>query len=275
MKKQFLLLLAACSLSIGFVSASHLMGGEITWTCNSAQQYVFHMKLYRDCNGSPGPNSVILNTNVPGFSTGINCSLVSQTDNSPICNPAGPAITCAGATGTTAGAVEEFVYQSAPVVISGVPPATGYVFWFTSCCRNAAIVNLSLNQASFTLRAKMFPYNGRNANPCFDNSPRFYEIPRTIICTGYPFVFNHNAVDDELDSLAYSWDQPLNSNTSSTVFDAPPIPYQSPYTITSPLPGPSQNPNNVAAVLDPVSGEVRYTSYTGGTFVFEIGIAHV
>jgi hypothetical protein len=27
------------------------MGGEITWDCVGGGQYVFTMKLYRDCNG--------------------------------------------------------------------------------------------------------------------------------------------------------------------------------------------------------------------------------
>src|SRR5689334_5745764 len=87
------------SLIAAQVSASHLMGGEITWTC-SGTQYVFHVKLYRDCNGIAGPGSVTLSTNAPGLSAGIVCNLISQTDNSPVCNPAGPAITCATATGT-------------------------------------------------------------------------------------------------------------------------------------------------------------------------------
>ncbi len=272
-KKGILLFILFFSLLSDHVSASHLMGGEITWTCLGSGQYRFQMKLYRDCNGFAGPATATLNTNAPGFGGGINLTLLSQTDNSPVCAASGPAITCAGATGTTAGAVEEFFYQSNPVTLSGVPPATGWVFWYTNCCRNAAIVNLAVSQAGFTLRAKMFPYGARNANPCYDNSPRFYESPRTIICTGYPFVFNHNAVDNELDSLVYSWDKPLADNSSATFFNNNDvIPFQSPYTFSSPLPGPGQNPLNTAAILDPFSGEVKYTSYTSGTFVFVIKV---
>ena len=31
------------------------------------------------------------------------------------------------------------------------------------------------------------------ADPCFDSSPIFNETPQTIICTGYPFAYSHNA----------------------------------------------------------------------------------
>ena len=37
------------------IKATHLMGGEITWECiktgSKSGQYVFQMKLYRDCQG--------------------------------------------------------------------------------------------------------------------------------------------------------------------------------------------------------------------------------
>ena len=259
------------------VSASHLMGGEITWTCLASGQYKFQMKLYRDCNGIAGPNSVTLCTNAPVGT--IPCSLVSQSDNSPVCNVAGPAITCAGATGSTPGAVQEFIYESGPVSLVGVPPATGWVFYWYSSARNMSITNLqNPDSHGLTLRAFMYPYQGRNANPCYDNSPKFYEIPRTIICTGYPFVFNHNAVDNELDSLVYDWDHPLDAMSGG---DPPPCTAWSPvnllfnagYSYSDPLPGPAQDPRNVAAVLDRLSGEVHYTSYTPGVFVFVIKVA--
>lgn len=269
--KRLLLSILFFSLFAEYVSASHLMGGEITWTCGGASnhQYVFHVKLYRDCNGIPGPSSVTLSSNGPVSS--ILCNLVSQTDNSPTCGSCGTHITCATATGSTAGAVEQFIYQSSPITLNGVPPATGWVFWYSDCCRNAAIVNLAPGSGGFSLRAKMFPYNTTNANICYDNSPSFYEIPRTIICTGYPFVFNHNAVDKELDSLVYDWDHPIDQ-VPGPGWSQINMAFASPYTYDSPLPHPSQNPLNVAAVLDHQTGEVSYTSFTQGTFVLVIKV---
>ena len=253
------------------------MGGEITWTCQSNGRYVFEVKIYRDCNGitldTNAGSSIILNTTTSP--SNITCTLYSHSDNSPKCASSGPAILCANGSfsNPVPGAVEEFIYHSNQVQLpSSVPPASGWVFWYSSSARNMAISNLvNPSSTGFTLRTKMFAYNGRLANPCFDNSPRFYEIPRTVICAGYPFVFNHNAVDNELDSLVYSWDHPLDA-ISGGGFSPVNLQFASPYTYNNPLPGPSLNPNNVAAVLDPFTGEVSYTSFTTGTFVLVIKV---
>lgn len=249
-------------------SASHLMGGEITWTCQGNGQFVFHMKLYRDCNGATGPPSASLDVfNHPTLTT-IAMNLISQTDISPQCNAIGPAISCSNST-PGQGAVEEFIYQSSAITIAGTPPPAGWIFAYQNCCRNAAITNITnASLYGFTLRAKMFAYNNMNTNPCYDNSPEFLESPKTITCTGYPFTYNHNAVDAELDSLVYAWDQPLDVyQASPPLYNPPPIPFAAGFSFTSPMPGPSFNPANVPAVLNTATGEISYTSYTSGNFV--------
>lgn len=256
--------------------ASHLMGGEITWRCQGNGQFVFRMKLYRDCNGIPGPTTAVLNVfNHPSI-TQITMNLLTQADISPVCNGSGPTITCASPNGSP-GAVEEFVYESAPITIAGVPPAQGWVFAYTNCCRNNSVTNL-INPSSlgFTLRAIMYPFNGQNTNPCYDNSPEFLESPKTIICTSYPFTYNHNAVDAELDSLAYSWAEPLDQLTTTSPFNPPTNPlfcgFAAGYSFNSPLPGPAFDPNNVAATINPSTGEISYTSFTPGNFVTVIKV---
>ena len=251
------------------LQAAHLMGGEITWTCQGNGSFVFHMKLYRDCNGQVGPANAVLDVFNHPTLTSIAMNLVSQTDISPQCNVLGPQITCATAVNTP-GAVEEFVYQSAAITISGTPTAAGWIFAFQNCCRNNVISNLFNPSAfGFTLRAIMFPYNSLNTGTCYDNSPEFLEGPKTITCTGYPYTYNHNASDVELDSLAYSWTQPLDAYTNlpPAAFNPGLIPFVVPFSFNSPMPGPTLNPNNVAAVLNPFTGSISYTSFTSGNYV--------
>src|SRR5262245_12146542 len=114
----------------GSLSATHLIGGEITWSCDTSGKYVFQVKLYRDCSGAPGPASSTLCSDGPVSS--IYCAFVSHQDISPVCNPAGPSYNCAGIGGSSTGAFEELIYQSAPVVLNGVPPAAGWVFWWSN-----------------------------------------------------------------------------------------------------------------------------------------------
>lgn len=272
-----------CLLAFTFTkaTASHLMGGEITWTCLGGGQYVFNLKLYRDCNGAAVSSVVSMGVyNHPTVSS-IPLNLVSQTDISPTCNIAGPGISCAAAESapgwpsspsSIAGAVQESMYQSAPIFLSGVPPAAGWVFTYTGCCRNSAISNLaSPVSAGYTMRAIMHAFNSQNASPCFDSSPKFLESPSSVICLGTPFKYNHNAYDPELDSLYYSWAQPLDTDTSTSLFNPPtypaPLIFSSTYTYTSPLPGLFQNPANVPATINPNTGEISFTSATQGSFV--------
>ena len=245
--------------------ASHLMGGEITWECfktgPNVGKFQFKVKLYRDCNGVPGPGALTLSTNAPGFAGGINCALQTQTDISPV-GPGCP--TCINPMGY-ANAVEEFVYLSGFINITGVPPAGGWYFAYTDCCRNGAVTNLAAGSGWFTLRAIMFPYNATNTNPCFDSSPQFAERPQLSTCTGNTTSYNHNAIDVDLDSLVYDWGRPLDNTPypgSTTNY-----PYNPNYTFNSPLPGPAQNAGNIAAVMNPINGVVTFTSFTAGAFV--------
>ncbi len=251
-----------------FSKASHLMGGEITWQCikagPSVGRFVFTVKLYRDCNGIPGPPSVQLSTNAAGMAGGINCTLAYQNDISP--QGAG-CPTCQNPLGLP-NAVEEFVYNSQPMLISGVPPVSGWFFYYTDCCRNAGITNLvNPGSGSFTLRAFMYPYNATNTNPCFDSSPGFAERPILGTCTRTSTRYDQDVRDEELDSVVFEWDTPLNNG-----FPGVPFQYVVGYSPASPLPSAAQNPLNTPATLNQNTGIVSFTSYTPGVFVIVIKV---
>jgi hypothetical protein len=252
--KKFSTLTLLFLILISPLYASHLMGGEITWRCNGTGQFVFQVKLYRDCNGVPGPQAINLVTNAPGGN--INCLLVSQNDISPqgIGCP-----TCPNPMGLS-NAVEEFIYVSAPIFLNGTPPTTGWYFYYNDCCRNSAISNLS-SLGDFTLRAIMYPFSGQNTNPCLDNSPYFPEPPTLGVCIGDTISYGHIAIDNDLDSLHYAWDHPIENGYPGTN-----VPFSVGYSYQSPLPGSAQNPLNYAAVLDPDHGIITFKSVTSGSF---------
>ncbi len=229
---SFLLIILFSSLT---VDASHLYGGEIWWECLPNGSYVFYGRIYRDCTGIPfNPSSITLSSNSPAGS--IQCFMQPgfPRDVSPsIGNACGTnAITCAG-TNPPNGSMEESLFKSNPVILNGVPPATGWHFTWSNCAR-PSMTNLTGFPCYF-LRAFMFPYNdgtgNRNANPCFDNSPEFLEAPKVATCSGYPFSYNNFAFDQELDSLYFEWAQPLNNGFTT------PVPFVAPYTFTNPVPG--------------------------------------
>ena len=141
--------------------ATHLMGGEITWVCLGNGNYQFQMKVYRDCitavyitNG--GPISLTVH-NHPTVTT-IPMSIVDSTDISPQCNGAGPSYNCSNITpGNTA--VKEYILKSNPVNLPGIPPAEGWIFTWSNCCRNASITNLSLNFETIKDKPKIMKAN--------------------------------------------------------------------------------------------------------------------
>lgn len=237
------------------LSASHLMGGEITWRCDGSGNFIFKVKLYRDCNGIPGPSFIALSTNT--LPSTISCSLLSQTDISPV-GPGCP--TCNVPMGVSS-AIEEFIYESAPTALNGTPPPSGWGFYYTDCCRNASISNLAAGNGEFVLRAVMYPYIGAGSG-CSDNSPEFAISPSIAMCSGDSIRFTHAAFDPDLDSLTYSWDTPLYNG-----YPGLPYPFNPGYSSTSPLPGPSQNPANQAAILDLSHGIISAFSNTTGSFV--------
>jgi gliding motility-associated-like protein len=278
LKKITILVLLSCLLYIK-ASASHFMGGEITWECQGNGQYIFTLKFYRDCNGNAADDSVTMYVFNNPLLDSINLRLFSKKDISPNCNGSGPAISCAAAetqpgwphaSTIVAGAVQESVFKSYPITLSGVPPPKGWIFTYSDCCRNVTISNIDNSGLhGYTLRAVMHAYAGRNEGPCFDSSPTFLESPSSIICLGYPFTYNHNASDADLDSLSYSWAKPLDSfgGEFQENVNPQPLAFVKGYSAESPLPGTTQNPNNVPAAINAATGEISFTSFTQGYFM--------
>ena len=77
----------------------------------------------------------------------------------------------------------------------------------------------------------------------------------------FPFSYSHNAFDEELDELVYSWGEPLDDflNVYNPPVDPMPLVFNAPYTVSSPLPG--------SPTLDPATGEVSYNANISGNFV--------
>lgn len=256
---KYLLLFCFFTLSVN-VNASHIEGGEITWTCNGSGEFIFQVKTYKDCSGIPGPGSIVLNTDAPGFLTGIPCTLISSVDISPT-GPGCP--TCATPNGQVT-AVLQLIYTSSPIVINGVPPLAGWYFAYIDCCRNGAITNLSaMGSGNFILRAIMYPFNNSNTSPCFDSSPQFAEAPTLAVCTGDSINYSHAAFDAELDSLVYEWAQPLDGSS----YPSASYPFSFGYSYTSPIPSTMQNASNVPATMDSSSGMISFFSFSMGSFV--------
>ncbi len=252
-KLLFLLLLIGLS-ETKLAKAEHIVGGDIYWECVTtgpdAGKFIFYLTLYRDCSVQ---NTIISSTghvlqmpNHPTITGDIPLTLISQTD---ITQP-GCGISCASANPGDV-STEQFLFATAPVTVSGTPPAEGFLIRYHRCCRNGVdnLVDAGTQEIYYT--ATMYPFNGQDVFPCFDSSPQFAESPTSLLCSGYELRYNSNAIDSDLDSLSYELVEALGN------FGAP-VPYTAGYSPTTPLPGPTLDPSYDQVTLDPVTGQLEY-----------------
>jgi gliding motility-associated-like protein len=261
---------------------SHFIGGEITWECDKDPsspnygKYTFFLTIYQDCDGinfSYGANAEYLTVHNNASLFQINMNFLDTNDISASgVSGSQPCYDCDNQPNNQFGAVREWIYSSLPININGTPPVGGWHFTWGSCCRSSNLTQ-GMNDDDWTIRSVMYPYTDPsgvvlpNSNMCHDNSPIFKEDPKLILCTGYPFSFSHLAFDVELDSLSYSWADPLGDNFSYNPANpgAIALPFTLPYTVNSPIPG---NPT-----LNNENGEISFFSNTAGIFVTCVKVA--
>ena len=255
-KKLSLALLFTLALAAGY--AAHIIGGEITYTCQGNNQYQIQLKIYRDCFSggaafdNPGTLYIFL----------ANGQLYKSLDATPIITniPANVSNPCMVSPPTVC--VEEGVYT----FLTTLPPTTGgYNLVYQRCCRNNTIVNLDLpgfQGASYIAHIPEFTIAACN------NSPYFNNFPPIVICANDPLHFDHSATDPDGDSLVYSLCAPFLGASQAMPLPSPANPppystviYSSGYTAKNPL---SANPK---IAIDPQTGMLTGKPNVLGQFV--------
>lgn len=193
MKRAGLLLATFLFLLTARLQASHIIGGEIVYTCIGTNQYQVTLILYRDCTSfTPfdNPAYMTLFTQDGEF---VNNFPLSSPDIIDI--PAESDNPCLDAPDDVC--VEQATYTTTITVPDG---ATGYILVYQRCCRNAGIVNINTpDDVGATYTQEIPP----NTDAVCNNSPIFNDFPPTVICLDDPIVFDHSATDPDGDSLAY------------------------------------------------------------------------
>ena len=279
--KRIVLIIAIFLSSITLTKATHIVGGEISWICDgpNKSQYRFFMTVFRDCGGFTagfGFNNQtidIVGGTLPRTASGqpVN-SIVMKPDSArwlndrngetaPRCNTQfGSEITCAN---RDPGTMQAFYFTSDPITLSGIPPNRGWTFfWESPCCRPGNMNNgtPAAGGKSMLLRAIMYPTKNReNTSPCLDDSPEFRSLPVSAICRGQFFTYNSTAIDKNLDSLVYSWDNPINPPQN----DPENYEYAPGFSPINPTPDKTFDVNNVPSTLNPISGINEMAIFSG------------
>ncbi|WP_417599718.1 T9SS type A sorting domain-containing protein [Owenweeksia hongkongensis] len=241
MKKILPLLLISLFASSTF--ASHLLGGEITWEKVASSQYRFKLILYKEC----GAGVVPLNSyqDIVGPNGSFRASRISIDEISPACTGNGR-VYC-GLSPSGSGAVERYVYRSAVQTIFGAPPASGWDFSFSTCCRPGSVVNLiNASSSSFYITSTMYPGD-------LSSSPYFTYTPSQPL-TNFNSTYSVRALpDNSEDSLYHSL---VNAKSSATAS----VGYSQGYNGASPFPSSATNASNGALSIDGNTGLITYNS---------------
>jgi len=189
------------------VSATHIVGGDMTYECLGNEKYLITLTVRRDCDlGSPfapfdNPASIgffdssgdlDFNIGIAGqilipfvqddtldFQINSDCGFIG----SPIC-------------------VHEATYSK---VVTLPSKPGGYIAAYQRCCRNGSLNNIldPLNTGStYFVEIKEEALNVCNSSPVFNQWPDIY------ICANQNLSFSHSATDADGDQLVYSLCEP-------------------------------------------------------------------
>ncbi|MDB4534245.1 gliding motility-associated C-terminal domain-containing protein [Vicingaceae bacterium] len=247
--KKFLLLVTLIILGLTQSKASHLMGGEITYTYVGGNDYEVTLIIYRDCFGiNVSTNQTVTFESAScGADFDFNIPFFQINDISQVCP--GQATTCNG--GTTPG-TEEHVFKG----IVTLPPCTDWIMHWNQGTRNAAIDNLvAPSTENIYIQNTLNNVIGTN-----NNSPQFFNSPTPYLCANNLAIYSHAASDPDGDSLYYSFNQPLGTPGPPGT----PIQFTAAYSINQPI------TTTAGMNFDQTTGEMCFTPDAGQIVVVSV-----
>ena len=246
-------------------NATHLIGGEVVYTCLGGNQYEIKVIIYRDC----GPT----NTNGTGFDgSGVitiynmNNNLVSELSHGSVfeeyvideftseCLTLPPEL-----------CVEKGTYT----IVATLPDnGAGYQIVYQRCCRNDQVLNIvDPGDLGSSLVAIVPPISGAACN----NSPSFDSYPPMAMCLGSDVEISQSATDIDGDSLVYSFVAPFHgsSNNNPTETYSPPypqVPWEFGYSDAYPM------DSSPVVGINPSTGLITGTPIQEGYYVIGIKV---
>ena len=265
MKKIYFLFLLILTPLI--LRATHLVGGEMTYTCLGDNIYEIQLVIYRDC----GPT----NTNGTGFdATGDVAIYNSNNEQVQLVQISNPISSIIG--DETVGndclelptglCIEQGVYN---FIVELPPIEGGYQIAYQRCCRNDQIINID-NPGDFGSTFTVHIPGSDEVNEC-NSSPVFNSSPPVALCLGDEINLDLSATDPDGDELVYELTTPLNgaNDIDPTAITPPPftpIVWETGYSETYPID--SQPPIQI----NPATGSITGTLSMMGMFVIGIKV---
>jgi hypothetical protein len=214
-------------LGMGFSTqsnASHLMGGNITYSDLGGGLYAINLTIFKDCKSfitNLDPTQDITFTSPTcGTETAVLANVGGAIVETPLC-PSEPD-RCDANNTTSPYGVESWLYRGTVQLPVGC--GNDWIASWSLCCRNNAITTLT-SAGNFYITSEL-DNTISNSSPSFNNSPAFF------LCVNQENRYNGGMSDIENDSLVYSL---TDCKTGPGVAPTGSVPYVSGITGQSPL----------------------------------------
>lgn len=217
-QKSIILFAFLCFSNFIELHAAHLVGGEITYTCQGIDTINgvpmitlnFTATMYRDCQSNGAPFDSPADFSIFRGS-GLSWSFVDDTNSNVSTNEDVPLTDDPCIEPPDNVCLDEGVYNFQFVV-----PVSdkSYMVVYQRCCRNNSIINIVDPQdtgVSFTVTISPL------AQKICNNSPKFKALPPAVICGNKPLVFDHSATDIDGHTLVYSFCAPLSGGGTNGI----------------------------------------------------------
>jgi gliding motility-associated-like protein len=202
-----------CFFSGKYLTATHIVGGEVLYTHLGNNQYNVRLHLFIDClNGNA--NAIAQDATayfyvfsektgqlLPGFPISVARSTPERLVKLHYNCLANAPNAC----------VDYYVYDT---LLTLPPIPGGYLVSFQRCCRNNSITNLQSPGTQGANYWTAIPDIGDIPDSVQNTSAEFRLLPPNFLCTNAMLDFDHSAVDDDGDSLAYDLFWPYHGATS-------------------------------------------------------------
>jgi gliding motility-associated-like protein len=190
-----------------YSNATHLVGGDLYYTCLGQNNYQITLKIFRDCfNGQAGFDSPAFIFIFDANNNQIGAPLTAN-PSFPVDLPTGINSNCFNPPTTVCAEVATY-----NVVVNLPPSPGGYRIVHQRCCRNGTIINLT-NPGSQGSTYEVFVPDPGLAT-C-NNSAQFKNLPPKLLCLGKAIYFDHSASDVDGDSIAYELCTPFRGASSN------------------------------------------------------------
>lgn len=264
--------------------ALHILGGQIYYKSLPNGYYKFYVEVLYDCTSTTPlsqQNLQIFSSDLPSNIDGIDYDIIpldldSIVDISPICNSAGPQLSCLESI-PQIGSVRKYFFSSSEHNFYGQIPNVGWTFVYIQNYRSTNILNLAQTESyDMVLYSTMYKYNQLPSFPSFDSSPQAHSNLSTNFYAGFPVIYNPLTDDQDGDSLSFQFTPPLYGSVLGSTFNPPTWPfycdYSPGYSYTNPTPDQSFNPQNIPSSLNNFNGTLEFKCYNQGFYIIEYEI---